>query len=155
PLADVHPGKDEIQGALTALALQEGKADDALVRALEDKVSLRRAAAGTALCRAARGAAAPEARRLLQDPDPVVRLPVALALAEFKDREAFPVLIALLSELPAEQLWQAEETLRRLAGDQAPALALGTEQGSQRKCREAWETWWRDNGAKADLARLD
>jgi len=40
---------DEIQNALNALAFQGVAADAALIRALDDKVAIRRAVAGVAL----------------------------------------------------------------------------------------------------------
>ena len=49
PLADTEAVADVIREALTALAVQDGKADPALVAALADKSPVRRAAAYVAL----------------------------------------------------------------------------------------------------------
>src|SRR5262249_40926590 len=94
-------------------------------------------------------------RKLLGDPEPLVRLKVALALALVKEKEAIPVLIALLGELSPEQAWPAEDLLLRLAGEQAPQVTLGADDGTRRRCRDVWAAWWREHGARADLARLE
>jgi HEAT repeat protein len=156
PFAEAGIGTDEVQEALAALAFPLGGAPDpAAVRALHDGLPLRRSVAAVALCQAAAGRPLPAVPQLLHDGDPGVRLRVALILAEQKDREAVPVLIGLLGELAPEKLWQAEEVLRRLAGSQAPQASLGTTEISRRTCRDAWLAWWRKEGPKVDMARLD
>jgi outer membrane protein assembly factor BamB len=49
----------------------------------------------------------------------------------------------------------AEDLLCRLAADKAPGVGLGADDASRKKCRDAWLAWWKDNGARADLAKLD
>src|SRR5262249_5591516 len=101
PFIEDETTADEIQTALNALAAIDGKSDPALVAALTDRVRARRAAAAVALCHSPTAEALPAVRKLLKDPEAPVRLQVALALAGAREREAVPVLIALLSELPA------------------------------------------------------
>jgi len=108
-----------------------------------------------ALCRAGLAARSPEVRGLLKDSDPQVRLRAALALATAHERDALPVLIDLLPQLPQTGAWQAEDLLLRLAGEQAPLIDLGHDDAAHRQCRDAWLVWWRDHGAQADLTRLD
>jgi HEAT repeat protein len=146
---------DEVRSALAAAALRDGKPDPVLTAALTDRLPERRAAAGEALCRAGAVALRPEFRKLLQDSVPAVRMRVALALAYAKDKEALPVLIELLTQLDESQTWQVEELLARVAGDRAPAVALGNDDASRRKCREAWTDWWRTHGAAVNLDGLD
>ena len=155
PFAADGPGVEEVEEALAALALPEGRPEPALVEALHDRLALRRQTAALALCRAVAERPLPEVALLLKDPDPGVRLRVALTLTERKDRDAVPVLIQLLGDLPADQLWQAEELLHRLAGEKAPAVALGTTPSTRRRCRDAWAAWWQKNGPRVDLAVLD
>jgi hypothetical protein len=155
PHADSETVADEVRRALTGLALRDGKPDPLLMKALTDKLGVRRAAAAEALCRAGATEARAEVRKLLQDPEPLVRLQVGLALASAKDRDAVPVLIDLLAQLPREQSWQTEDILLRLAGDKAPSTALGDDSATREKCRSAWAEWWRDQGPKVDLAKLD
>src|SRR5262249_45153182 len=40
-------------------------------------------------------------------------------------------------------------------GDKGPSVALGTDAASKKKAQEAWVTWWKANGAKLDMAKLD
>jgi hypothetical protein len=145
---------DEIGQALTTAGVRGGKADPELVRALEDKSAARRAAAGEALARAAPAQRA-AVRRLLRDPDAAVRRRVALALVEAREKEAVPVLIALLTELPGEEAVRVEETLLALAGDKAPQAALGPGPAARRQARAAWEAWWKAGGDRIDLAAAE
>ena len=154
PLTDSEESTEEIDFALTAVAVADPQAVSVLLRSLSDKNPLKRAAAATALSRTPAGAP-PEARALLHDPDVTVRLAVAQALTEMKDRSAIPALIALFGEVPAKRLWHAEEMLRRLAGRDAPEITIGEDKETAQKCREAWEGWWRKHGASVELARLD
>ncbi len=151
PSADDEVIASEVQAALAAVAFRDGKPDPVLLKALQDKVGVRRAAAAEALCQIA--LERPRVRTMLKDADPAVRLKVALALANVQDKEAVPTLIALLAELPTDQGSQAETFLRQLAGDKGPGVTLGREDGSREKCRDAWAAWWKDNGAKVTLAK--
>jgi HEAT repeat protein len=155
PWADGEPLVREVQTALTALAFQDGKPNPALIRALNDPLPQRRTAAGEALARAGGPEQRAAVRKLLQDPDPTVRLGIALALAAAKDRQAIPVLIDTLASLPLDQAGQAQESLFLLAGDKAPTVPLGEDTESRKKCRDAWADWWRTHGDTVDLTRLD
>ncbi len=154
PFAPNTLAAEEVRKALTALAVRDGKAEPALVAALADPVAGRRAAAAEALCRAGLKETHAAVKQLLKDPDPEVRLQVALALANAHDRDAIPVLIDLLGQLPREQSWPADEILRRLAGDQAPNVALGHTEASRRASRQAWADWWQAHGSEVNLAKL-
>ncbi len=153
PFADDEPTFEEIRGALAAIAVRDGKPDPTLVKALDDKLPLRRGIAAEAL---AAGGAADEralARRLLKDTDMGVRLRVALALTAAREREAVAPLIDLLAELPPEKGWQAEAYLRTLAGDAAPNVSVAADAASRTKARDAWSEWWKKNEATVDLGR--
>src|SRR5262249_8690443 len=68
---------------------------------------------------------------------------------------AVAALLALLPDVPAEQRWRVEQVLPVLGGEKAPALGAGaSEQEWKRYCR-AWSGWWREHGAKVDLAKID
>jgi HEAT repeat protein len=155
PFAENDNVADEVQAALTAVAARDRKPERAVLAALGDPSPVRRAAAAEALCRACGADARAEVRRLLQDADATVRLRTALALAGLKEREAILVLIDSLGRVPQAQGWQAEDVLFRLAGEQAPNARLGKDEASRRQCRDAWTNWWRQNGASADLARIE
>jgi HEAT repeat protein len=155
PFAEDEGLAEEIRTALAAVTVRDGKAEPAVVKALDDSLTVRRTAAAEALCRAGAMDQRPAVRKLLKDRDATVRLEVALALAEVKDKESIPVLINLIGELPPEQTWPAEEVLLRLAGEQTPALVPGTDEASRRKNRDAWSAWWQQQGARVDLAKLE
>ena len=80
-------------------------------------------------------------KKLLGDKDVSVRLRITLAMLPLEDKDVVPVLVDLLGELTANQLWPVEEALLRLAGDKAPAVSLGTDEPSRKACREAWANW--------------
>jgi hypothetical protein len=155
PLAPDETMSREIQSALAVLAVRDGKLDPALVTAMADSLPLRRAVAAEVICQAGPPEQRVVVRPLLKDADPDVRLRAALALAGAQDREAIPVLIALLTEVPVDQAELAEDYLRHAAGDQAPNAPLGTEAGERQKCRAAWTAWWRDREAQAGLPRAE
>jgi HEAT repeat protein len=155
PFAEDETVVAEVETALAAVALREGKAEPALVRSLTDAAPLRRGVAGAALARAGVAEHRDAVRKLLQDPDLAARQRVALALAVGRDREAVPVLIDLLGRLPPEQAWPVEELLCGLAGEKAPAVALGADDAGRAKCRDAWAAWWREHGAALDMTALE
>jgi HEAT repeat protein len=150
PLAD-EAMATEIESALTVLARHDGKLEPALAAALGDKVPARRAAAAEVVCRGGPPEQRALVRPLLQDADPEVRLRAALSLAGAGEKEAVPVLIALLTDLPESEAQQAEEYLRQVAGDTAPEVWVGGHDAERRKCRDAWQAWWRDRGSRAEL----
>jgi HEAT repeat protein len=155
PSAEDDQSAGELRAALTALAVKDGKADAAVVKALEDKSALRRAAAAEALAFAGATDQRDAVRKLLKDQDQNVRLRVALALTSTQDKESIPPLIAMITELPPTQAGQAEYQLRLLAGEGAPEASAGDDAASRKKTRDAWEAWWKKNGDKLQLAKLD
>src|SRR5438105_4298376 len=89
---------------------------------IEALITVRRAAAVAALLRSGSAEQRRPLRKYLQDPDPHVRLEAGLALVDARDRDAVPVLIALITELPQERCWPIEDVLCRLAGEQTPSV---------------------------------
>ena len=85
----------------------------------------------------------------------MVRLRVASALAYARDKDAVPVLIHLLGQLPHTLAWKAEDILYRLAdGHSPPEVSLGLTPETRKKCRDTWEAWWMSHKDKVNLARL-
>jgi HEAT repeat protein len=154
PYAESEAMAGEVHRALAALALRDGTPDPALVRALEDKLPARRAAAGEALAQAGEPNIRGAVRKLLQDADAAVRLQVALALVAARDKDAVPALIDALADLPPEQSTQAQDTLLLLASDKAPAVTLGGDLAARRQARDAWAAWWREHATSVDLAKV-
>jgi hypothetical protein len=155
PGADAEGVAEEVRDALPAVALRDGKADPALVKALSDPAPLRRGAAAEALCRAGARDQRDALLKLLQDRDAGVRLRAAVGLLVMKERPAVPVLIDLLRDLPRERGWEAEDVLRRLAGEAAPGVALDDSEAARARCRDAWVAWWGKEGDKVDLAKFE
>ncbi len=155
PFADNPEVLKVVTAALAEAAAPNGKPDDALLKGLADPLAVRRAAAGVALCRAMPPDRVPEVRKLLKDDSPGVRLRAAMALAEANDAEAIPILIDLLTDLPAESRKPVEEYLQKLAGEWAPALNFAGEDEVGRKIRrDAWAVWWRNVDGPTLLAAL-
>jgi len=143
---------DEAKSTMTALALQDGKPDPALLEALGSGQPVIRTVAAEALAKGS-GKVPAEVRKLLNDADMTVRLRVALALAP-RDVEAIPVLIRFIGEeLPGEQSWQIHDILSQLAGEKAPPAPEDNAE-SRKKASAAWAAWWKENAGKVDLARL-
>src|SRR5262245_2633488 len=152
PSADGDDMIEALQEVLPELAFKDGKPDPAFIKALADPVQARRIAAAEAL--AASSAAQEKVRKLLEDKDLEVRLKAALALAGGGDKEAVPTLIELLADGPADNAWQAEDYLARLAGDKRPEVSLADD-AARKKARDAWSKWWKDNSEKVVLARRE
>ncbi len=150
PDADVE---EEARLALLALTAKAGKPDDGVVAALGDKAPARRAAAALAVgCTGTEEQRRP-VRRLLADPEPKVRLLAARGLLAARDKEAVPAVIDLLTVAPLAP--QAEDVLVSLAGEAGPKAALGENEASRRKCRDAWRAWWGERRDTFDLAKAD
>jgi HEAT repeat protein len=155
PYADNDKTLDEARVFLTLLAKEDNKSRPALVAGLSNALPARRAAAGEALCRAGLEDTKANIRNLLADPDAFVRMRVALALAYAGEKDAVPVLIDTLPRLTLVQAWQAEDLLLRLAEDRSPpTVAVGTDETTRGKCRDAWQAWWKEHATTANLARL-
>jgi HEAT repeat protein len=143
----------EVQAALNAVAYPDGKPDPALLKALDEKTSVRRGAAAEALAQSSDPDQRAVVRKLLKDPDPAVRFRVALALSQSREKDAVPALIASMADAPFDSATQAETFLRNIAAEKAPKDALNTDDESRRKCRDAWLAWWKENGDKVEIVR--
>jgi HEAT repeat protein len=154
PFAAEESVIQEVRVALAAMAAPGGEPEPVLVKALETGEPLQRAAAAEALCRAQVQGLDAQIFKALAEFDPRLRLRVALALLEVHRGEALPVLIDLVRDLPARDAWQAEGALRRVAGEDAPRLAVDRDTPGP-KVRDAWRAWYARQGKGLDLAKLD
>lgn len=154
PASEDEVVAEEVRAALAALAVRDLKADPALVAALSDALPGKRAAAGVALCRANAPGQMAAIRKLLDDPEPIVRMRVALALAVTREKEAVPVLISLLARVDARDRATIDALLHRLAEDKAPNVPSGADDAARKKQVDAWMAWWKEAGEKLDPARL-
>jgi hypothetical protein len=144
---------DQLCVTLASVAKHDGNADPLLVRALNDSSPLKRAVAGSALCRADCRREFPAVRRLLRDSNLHVRRRVALALLEARDKAAVPASIELLAELPRAEAESIESMLLQLAGDSPPQGCLDDD--ARGKYRDAWADWWKRHGETLDLAKIE
>jgi hypothetical protein len=146
--------EDALMQALARCGVHEGKPDRLVVAALSDPDRIRRNCAAYAV-----GTASSSQRKLLEpllrDADPKVRFQAARVLVRSGHRPAVDDLIAQLETATGSLGWQIEELLGRIAGEKAPAVAVGTDEESRKKCRQAWADWWQANGKGIDLARID
>jgi hypothetical protein len=140
PSQDEDGLREELQSALAAVAFTGGEAQPALLAGLSDKSGTRRIAAARALCTAPRPGNLEMVRRLLTDPEPAVRLAVALALADARDPTALVALASYVGQLPADLAGQAEDYLFQIAGETPPKdLPSGEENRPKRSA--AWAAW--------------
>jgi HEAT repeat protein len=155
PVADEESVVEAVLDALRVVGLKDGKPDPAVVRALGDKLAMRRLAAARVLGNSGSPEVAKRARVLLGDPDPRVRFEAGVALVRAGEREGVVALLPLLGEGPLPLAWQSEDVLCRIAGEKAPPVTLGTgSEAERKKASESWDRWWRDNGTGVDLTRL-
>jgi len=145
----------EIVRALTVLGVTASGPDPALVRALKDPRPVCRAIAAEVLGGIDHASHRADVRKLLADPDRAVRLHVAVSLVNVREKEAVPVLIELLADLPKAEAWAAENLLRRLAGAAAPRPRPGEGEAERKQYRDDWNRWWKEHGATVNLAQLD
>ncbi|MFO0926731.1 MAG: HEAT repeat domain-containing protein [Gemmataceae bacterium] len=143
PFAEDEPTFQELELALVALALRDGKPDPAILAALKDRLAIRRGTAAQVLCQAT-GSPHPAIRPLLKDPNPSVRLRAALGLVGAYDAEAIPVLIDLLADLTPRLRQQAEDHLIGLAGEWAVTGPRGNDLMARRLRRDVWAAWWKN-----------
>ncbi|HVS39602.1 MAG TPA: HEAT repeat domain-containing protein [Gemmataceae bacterium] len=154
PYADSDRSGEELRTLLNSLAGHDPKEAPVLVKALDDKIGVRRSAAAVALLRA--GGSGSAVKKLLKDADLDVRLRTATAAAAYAhDKDAVPVLIDLLTDLPQDRVWQAEAVLNTIAGEKAPAVSLVGDAEARKKGAAAWSEWWTANAASVDLAKID
>lgn len=157
PFAENDQVSEEVRQALGKLAAPEGKPLPQLTGALTDADPTRRWAAAEALTSAGAKDAFPAIRKLLSDPDAIVRMRVAMALVRKHEKSAVPALIDAAPLVPASAAWEAEDLLFKLA-DLAtnPPQGSATGDAATRKAwSESWHAWWKKNEAKIDLAKLD
>jgi hypothetical protein len=154
-VVDDEDAEEAILDALLTLGFYNGAIDPELTAAIKDKAACRRAAAALIVGRSGTVEQRRSIGNLLKDADPQVRLRAAQGLIAARQTSAVPTLIALLTEGSVPLAIQAEDLLRRVAGDNADIPRLGETDDLRRKCAAAWETWWRANEKKLDLAAAD
>lgn len=156
PYADGDDGiVEEIRTALITLAItKDNTPDPAMVAALTHPQPLCRSIVGEALCKGAGVSIRTSIKKLLADPEWSVKQNIAATLVTFGEKDAVPVLIDILGELPATDTWQAQDMLHQLAGEKAPTVMVGDNPADRKKYRDAWADWWKANSDKIELVKL-
>jgi HEAT repeat protein len=157
PFTNDEGTEEEILSAMCALSARSVKVSPALLKAVNDRLPARRAAAVYVLGRVGTGADCDRAEKLLEDSNPYVRYRASQGFLAAKDKKAVPVLLDLLVKAPTQSLClQAEDLLNQVALDKAPTISVGEASPQQRKkAHDAWEGWWKGNRAKVNLAMLN
>jgi HEAT repeat protein len=145
---------DAVIDTLKVVGFKDGRPDPALLKALADKSPARRGGAAEALWRGGRDDERKAVRKLLEDPDPAVRLRVALAMFDAHEKDSLPALIALIADAPGDTAYRAESALYAAAGDKAPQGSLSGAE-ARKKYRDAWDAWYKANGKNVDLAKIE
>jgi hypothetical protein len=155
PFLEDEPLEQALFEAIARVGTAGGKIDPALRSAIKGAHVRQRSAAAWVLGRSSKAEDRALVLPLLADPEPVVRFRAAEALVNSKDRRGLSALVALLEKGPPELAAEAESILVLVAGEKAPPAPLGITDEQRRKCHQAWLLWWRDHGAKLDLAKID
>ncbi len=137
----------QLSRVLVEVGVVDGKADAALLKALDDRAGIRRAVAAVTLRRGSIPDLLPAVRKLLSDRDIEVRRRVAVELAEAGDKEGAVTLSGLLEDLPDERAWEIEEQLERLAGGKVPA-EMTANPIDWKKVAGTWRQWWQGERGK-------
>jgi HEAT repeat protein len=163
----------EVINALTPIAKdKDGKADPAMVKALTDKkYPLKRWAAGVALARAGVKAQRESVLKLLDDEELAVRYRVATEVIKVRDKDnkadavlvkgGMPAVLKLLETDNSEAFEAVEDLLddvREAAGEKGKAPVQPEDLDAPKartKYREAWEAWWKKEGEKFDMSKVD
>jgi HEAT repeat protein len=154
PYAEDDTTYQEVEAALVAVAIRDGRPDPAIMAALKDRVALRRASAAQVLAQAGGTAHYAAIRPLLRDEKASVRLKAALGLVGAYDAEAIPVLIDLMGEGPSRMRSQAEDYLINLSGEWAVSGPRGNDATSRRLRRDVWAAWWKGVDASKIIADI-
>jgi hypothetical protein len=143
----------ELLDALCRTAGAGGELEAELFTALADPEPARRGAAAMVVAALGNTEQRAQARRLLDDPEPVVRFRTATGLLAVRDPAGVPALIALLPAGDLDLADVAAGLLAAIAGDTAPKAPLGNDAAGRAKCHTAWLAWWEQARADLDLAR--
>jgi HEAT repeat protein len=151
PCAENEESIVQFNRVLLEVGVVDGKADPALVKALDDGVGIRRAVAAITLGRSGIADHFAAVHQLLLDTDIEVRRRVALGLAEAGDVEGAVALSGLLENLPDARAWEIEEQLERLAGGIVPS-EMTVLPIDWKNVAGAWREWWHGDHAKIVMA---
>lgn len=146
--------REEIRSTLVAIAVEQESAHPILLLALEKKSKQVRMETAILLGRCGIASARMPLRKLLDDPQPSIRLGAAIGLIYLQDKEAVEPLIRLVEELTTAEIDRVEDLLLTLGGDQGPAIEMGKTSEQKKRWMEAHLNWWKKHRDSIDLAVL-
>jgi hypothetical protein len=155
PYAEDESAQEALAVLLGDLGASNGQVAAELKAATRDPQPARRIAAAAALARSAKAGERTLVRKLLDDPEPRVRLFTARTLVFAGDKSAVPTLLALVRDGPIDDARRAHYLLCQIAGECVPGFDIDAGGILGRgKCWDAWTAWWKANEARVDLSRL-
>lgn len=157
PIADDDAVVEEIRNTFTALAVRDGKRDAILEAALENPDVLKRSAAAEAFTRVNNKDSRAKMKEFLKkEANNDIKLTIALSLvSDARDKAMVNEVIRLIPEINPDHTWKVEDLMWRLAGEEGPSIAMGTDKPGREKTRDEWKKWWETNEAKIEMTRLD
>jgi HEAT repeat protein len=156
PFAPNEQTDEEVLTAIAVLAVNDGKVDASIAGLLKDPVPARQGLAAMFLGRSGTDDDKKSVSKLLEDKQTLIRLRAAQGLVAGHDKSAVPTLVGLLTDGTIDEATQAEDLLACLAvGRNGPRVPLGDTEATRKKCRDAWDAWWKANENKVDLAKAE
>jgi len=118
----------------------------ALIAASTSSIEEIRTFAGRVLAQSPNEIAQKTCTTLLSDSSVRVRLEVARESIKNQNKSAIPVLIELMTKVPAEKAEAIDQTLRAIAKDKSPES-----KNDSKVDAAAWNTWWQKEGTQLVL----
>ena len=118
----------------------------ALIEASTSSVEEIRTFAGRVLAKSSNEIAQKVCTTLLADSSARVRFEVARESIKNQNKSAIPILIELMTKVPAEKAETIDQTLRAIAKDKSP-----DSKNDSKADAAAWNTWWQKEGTQIVL----
>ena len=118
----------------------------ALIAASTSSVEEIRTFAGRVLAKSSNEIAQKVCTTLLADSSARVRFEVARESIKNQNKSAIPILIELMTKVPAEKAETIDQTLRAIAKDKSP-----DSKNDSKADAAAWNTWWQKEGTQIVL----
>ena len=160
PLVGDRKIQHQIHTTLATIARSSDKPDPALIEALNAKFSETRLAAALALIQRDLLKAQPDLQKKItetaqRETDTSAQFQMLFALAQAtNDLATIDAILRTLTNLPRGRLWQAEDFLLQLAGEQAPKATFGKSKQEVQEAALVWQRWWQGQRLKIDMTKF-
>ena len=161
PLVNDRGIHAQIRSTLAIIARSTTPTEPAIIDALDAKRNETRLAAALSLIQRDILKDQPALHKTIlatakREADSSAQFQMLFALAhEVKDPAAIEQMLRILPNVERGRLWQAEDLLLQLAGDQAPKATFGDNKQSVQDAATVWQRWWQAQRANLDLARFE